>query len=298
MRKERKMTIKVVRTIARAGLKKPFSPILAGLVLLASPAASQRVALPEKARPQPLAWSDIADLAAASPLVIKASVRKISKVSIASAEAGTAPQEYLLVRARVDSLIRGDQGVPPEIRFLTFPSADTDPMTFNPRKVKSILVFARPGANPGEVRLVSRYAMRPATPDLETTTRSIVTELLTPDAPPAIIAVGDAFHVAGTVAGEGETQIFLKTATGTPVSLSIVHHPDEPPRWGVALGEIVDETAVPPEKNSLLWYRLACGLPDQLPPSATQTLPLADMEAAQRDYRFVLESLGRCGRTL
>lgn len=292
------MTIKVVRFTNGSGLRIPFAAILSGFVLLASPAASQRVAPSENTLPQPLAYSDIADLAAASPLVIRASVRKVSKVTVASSTAGAAPQEYLLVRARVDALIRGDQGVPPEIRFLTFPPVDADPMTFNPRKVKSILVFARPGASAGEVRLISRYAMRPTTPDLEATARAIVTELLSPEAPPAIIAVGDAFHVAGTVAGEGETQIFLKTTNGTPVSLSIVHHPDEPPRWGVALGEIVDETAVPPEKNSLLWYRLACGLPDQLPPSATQTLPLADMEAAQRDYRFVLESLGRCGRTL
>lgn len=277
---------------------KLFTAILGCAVAFASPALSQRIEGAESVRPQPLAYSDVADLAAASPLVIKASVRKVSKVNVASADAGTPPQEYLLVRARVNALIRGDQGVPPEIRFLAYPSSEADPLTFNPRKVKTVLIFARPGTQPGQVRLVSRYAMRPATPDLETTARAVVTELLRPDAPPAITAVGDAFHVPGTVAGEGETQIFLKTATGTPVSLSIVHRPGEPPRWGVALGEIVDETAVPPEKNTLLWYRLACGLPDRLPASATQTLPLAEMEAAQRDYRLVLESLGRCGRTL
>ncbi len=292
------MTRKFVPAYTPGAIGKSLAAILTGAVLLASPAISQRIAPTESVRPQPLAYADVADLAAASPLVIKASVRKVSKVSIASPNAGSPPREYLLVRARVSALIRGDQGVPPEIRFLAFPLSETDPLTFNPRKVKSILVFARPGAQPGEVRLVSRYAMRPATPDLEATTRAIVTELLRPDAPPAVTAVGDAFHVPGTVAGEGETQIFLKTATGTPVSLSIVHRPDEPAHWGVALGEIVDETAVPPEKNTLLWYRLACGLPDRLPASATQTLPLADVEAAQRDYRFVLESLGSCGRTL
>lgn len=292
------MTKTAVRAHALRALGRSFAAILGGAVLLASPALSQRIKSTEGVRPQSLAYSDVADLAAASPLVIKASVRKVSKVSIPSNDAGSPPREYLLVRARVNALIRGDQGVPPEVRFLAFPPDEADPLTFNPRKVKSILVFARPGTQPGEVRLVSRHAMRPATPDLEATARTIVTELLKPDAPPAIIAVGDAFHVPGTVAGEGETQIFLKTATGTPVSLSIVHRPGEPPRWGVALGEIVDETAVPPERNTLLWYRLACGLPDRLPPSATQTLPLADMEAAQRDYRLVLESLGRCGRTL
>lgn len=292
------MTKTVVRARAFRAAGKTLAAILGGAFLLASPALSQRDEAPVGGKLQPLAYSDVADLAAASPLVIKASVRKVSKVSVPSPDAASPPREYLLVRARVDALIRGDQGVPPEVRFLAFPPDGADPLTFNPRKVKSILVFARPGTQPGEVRLVSRYAMRPATPDLETTARTIVTELLRPDAPPAIVAVGDAFHVPGTVAGEGETQIFLKASNGTPVSLSIVHRPGEPPRWGVALGEIVDETAVPPEKNTLLWYRLACGLPASLPASSTQTLPLADMEAAQRDYRLVLESLGRCGRTL
>jgi hypothetical protein len=65
----------------------------------------------------------------------------------------------------------------------------------------------------------------------------------------------------------------------------------------VALSEIVDEAAAPPAPNTLLWYRLACGLPRSLP---RQSLAEADAEGAaaiQADYRLVLERLGPCVRT-
>ena len=45
------------------------------------------------------------------------------------------------------------------------------------------------------------------------------------------------------------------------------------PLWAVALSEIVDEAAAPPAPGTLLWYRLACGLPRALP---RQSLAEAD----------------------
>ena len=111
------------------------------------------------------------------------------------------------------------------------------------------------------------------------------------------MGLGDAFHVAGTVAGEGETQIFLRTENGDPVSLSVLRRPGQPPRWAVALGEIVDEAARAPVPGTLLWYRLACSLPPVLPARAVRTLAVADAEAARADYRLVIEALGPCGRT-
>ena len=69
-------------------------------------------------------------------------------------------------------------------------------------------------------------------------------------------AIGNAFHVAGSLPGEGETQMFLTTADARPVSLSILRRPGEQPRWAVALAEIVDEAAGPPQRDTFLWYRL------------------------------------------
>lgn len=162
----------------------------------------------------------------------------------------------------------------------------------------SILIYASPGNLAGQVQLVSRNAMQTWSAALETTTRAVTTEVLGAAPAPPVTGVGDTFYVPGTVAGEGETQVFLKTATGAPVSLSIIHRPGEAPKWGVSLGEIVDDAAVAPARDTLLWYRLACSLPDSLPPASTRSLGVLDAEAARRDYRFVMESLGRCGRTL
>ncbi len=251
------------------------------------------IAAPSESQPRAvLAYADVADLADAAPLVAKARIVSLKTVRLPASDTDSLAENYILVRAEVLSLIRGDTGISPKVEFLIFPPA------VKLKRKQSVLLFALPGGKPGHIRLVSRNALQPWTGELEATTRSLVGELLTADAPPAVIAVGDAFHIAGTVAGEGETQIFLKTATGAPVSLSVLHRPGEAPRWGVALGEIVDDTAVSPARGTLLWYRLACALPPALPPASTRSLALNDAEAAARDYRFVLESLGRCGRTL
>ena len=241
-----------------------------------------------------LSYADIADLVTGAPYVIKGRIAKLQKVNIAAPAGGSAARPYLLATMQVEALIRGEGGIPPVISFLT---PDTGRKDF-PRKKQPVLLFARPGANPGQVQLVSRHALQPWTADAETRTRAITAELARNDSAPAITGVGDAFHIAGTIAGEGETQIFLKTATGSPVSLSIVRRPGQPAHWGVSLGEIVDETAVPPARDTLLWYRLACGLPPALPPESLRALPLRDAEAANRDYALVIESLGRCDRTL
>ena len=199
-----------------------------------------------------------------------------------------------MVDAEVTSLIRGQGGIPPRVSFLAHVERKDQEL----RRRNDVMIFARPAERPGQLRLVSRNATQSASPELEATIRQLTQQLLADDAPPAVKEVADAFHVAGTVAGESETQIFLKTRTGEPVSLSILRRPGQPPRWGVSLGEIVDETAVPPEPGTLLWYRLACSLPAKLPATATRSLESTDMVAAQRDYNLVLESLGRCGRTL
>lgn len=239
-------------------------------------------------------YADLADLVTGAPLIMKGRITKLQKVNTAASAAGSPPRNYLLVSAQVEALIRGEGGVAPIVTFLMQDSGRKD----FPRKKQSVLVYAQPTGKPGSVQLVSRSAIQPWSAEAEATVRAITAEALKNDSPPAIAGIGDAFHIAGTIAGEGETQIFLKTANGAPVSLSVIRRPGQPAQWGVSLGEIVDEAAVPPARDTLLWYRLACGLPDSLPAEATRTLPLIDAEAARRDYAFVMESLGRCDRTL
>ena len=147
-----------------------------------------------------------------------------------------------------------------------------------------------------QLQLVAPGAQIAWTPAADAAVRSLVREALSPDAPPAITGVGAAFHVPGALPGEGETQVFLRTAEARPVSLSVLRRPGEQRRWSVALSEIVDDAAGPPAPDTLLWYRLACGLPAALPEASTAQLEPSAAATAREDYRFVLDALGPCGR--
>lgn len=244
----------------------------------------------------PPSYSDLADVVTIAPLVAKAQITDVIPLSGKQVQATPAGVKRVFVEAKIASLIRGDNGIAPTVSFLY--DAPLDPKGKLPKlKKRQVLIFARAGARPGQVQLVGPSALIDWTAQSETQVKAIASELLGGAAPPRIDGVGDAFHVAGTVTGEGETQIFLKTDTGDPVSLSIVRRPGQPPRWAVALGEIVDEAAATPQPGSLLWYRLACGLPSELPPASVRTLSVQDAEAARADYRIVLDGLGACGRT-
>ena len=73
--------------------------------------------------------------------------------------------------------------------------------------------------------------------------------------------------------------------------------PGAPKRWAVSTGEVIDESASAPVKNTLLWYRLACGLPQALDAKLVES-PEADSAAkTQADYLFIITSLGPCDRT-
>ena len=129
------------------------------------------------------------------------------------------------------------------------------------------------------------------------TLRDVLTQLAAPDGPPAVTGVRDALAVAGNLSGESETQIFLKTANDAPVSLNVVRRPNMDPEWGVSWSELVDQSAQPPQKDTLQWYRLACFLPRQLPPGAILSGSGSDKMLASTDYRYVLDQLGSCART-
>jgi hypothetical protein len=127
--------------------------------------------------------------------------------------------------------------------------------------------------------------------------RAILSEANGASAPPVVTGIGHAFHVAGSIPGEGETQIFLKTADNRPVSISVQRHPGEDPRWSVSLAEIVNDAAAAPQRDTLLWYRLSCALPPSLPADTIADQAADDAQAAQADYKLVLDGLGPCGRT-
>jgi hypothetical protein len=209
-----------------------------------------------------------------------------------TAAANVSPGETrYYIQSDVTALISGT-GVPSHVTYLV--DLPNPPKGKLKLKGVPVLLLAATTARPGELRLVGPRAQVPRTPENESRLRAILTAAVDPDAPPAITGITRAFHVAGTLPGESETQIFLHTADKRPISLSILRRPHEDPRWAVALSELVDNSAEPPKPDTLLWYRLACGLPATLPDEAIAGLADSDAQAARDDYQVVLTGLGPC----
>ncbi len=265
-------------------------------LILAACATMARAAPPPPYAGLPTRFSYVAlaDMALAAPVVVAA--RVVRAIPLDAAAAGVPPgRTRFYVEAEVRALISGQAVLPASVSYLVdLPLAASD----GRRRLKDVpvLLLAAATDKPGTLRLIAPDAQVPRTPENEARLRAILSAAAAPDAAPAITGVTRAFHVAGSLPGESETQIFLRTADARPISLSILRRPGEAPRWAVALTEMVDNSAAPPAPESLLWYRLACGLPARLPETAVADAAPDDAAAAQADYALVLAGLGPCTR--
>lgn len=249
------------------------------------------------AHPIPYSFADVADRALAGSVAMTATVSDAIRLTPEQAPGVPQGQVRLLVTADAKSLIRGPGHIPPRVRYLADVPLDEKGRAPRLHK-KPVLILGRAVAGkPGELQLVSPDAQFPleSAAEVETMVRRILTQATGPEAPPAVTGVTGAFNVTGTIQGESETQIFLATAN-RPISLAVLRRPGQARRWSVALTEIVDEGAEPPAKDTLLWYRLACGLPRRLPNGVTEALSNTQTETVRADYRFVLDQLGPCTR--
>ena len=152
-------------------------------------------------------------------------------------------------------------------------------------------------SRPSELQLIAPDAQISADQATEARLRAVIAELAAPDAPPQVTGVRDVLSVAGNLAGESETQMFVETAAGNPVALTVIRRPGMNPQWGVSWTEIVDQAAQAPARGTLEWYRLACSLPQTLPADAFLQADPAGRRRAEADYEFVLDQLGECERT-
>lgn len=284
-------------------LRSVLVPLAAAALPLAARAAPPPVQVqavppvPEAAGP---AYADLADLVLAAPVIADATIVSTARIKGAEAASVAPGLVRFYVEARVAALIRGTGGLPPRVGYLVDVAPDADGRLPRLKKAR-VLLFARavppaPDAVVGQLQLVAPDAQLAWTPDGDARVRAIAAAVVAADAPPVVTGVGNAFHVPGSLPGEGETQVFLQTQDRRPVSLSILRRPGEQPRFSVALAEIVDEAAAAPRRETLLWYRLACALPPELPARSTATLDAANAAQAQADYRFVIAALGPCGR--
>ena len=238
-------------------------------------------------------YADMADLATKAPVVVDATITDAAKIKPAEAT-GLAPghgRYYLTVT--INTLIRAPGALPPQIGYLYDAPLDAAGRAPKLKKMR-VIIFARSVANsPDQLQLVTPGAQLQWSPQTDATVRRLAADLVSPKAPPAIVGISNAFHAAGTLAGEGETQIFLKT-TGHPISLGIQRKQNQAPVWTVSLSEVVEDALPPPQRNTFLWYRLACGLPVEIPADTLTGLDPADAAAIQQDYALVKQGLGPC----
>lgn len=241
-------------------------------------------------------YADIADLVVNSPLIIDATLRNTTKIPPEQAIGVPANIQRLLIVADVTALIRGNEGIAGQVRFLLDVPKDAKGKIPKLKKQRYFLLGNKAQGLPGTIRLSRPDSLIEWSAGNEAMLRAITKEAVIIDAPQAITSLTSAFHSPGTVIGEGETQIFVEAQNNQIYSLSIFSRPGEPKRWAVSTGEVIDESASAPAKDSLLWYRLACGLPQSLDRKLVETNEAENVARAQTDYRFIIESLGPCGR--
>lgn len=243
-------------------------------------------------------YADLADLALPAQLVAGVGITKAERLKGELAPGLATDRARFLIEASTEMLLRGADGLPGLISYIVDVPLDSKGKPPKLKKTRAILIADRVPGRPQEVRLTSPYSQLDWTQSNESRLRAILTEASSAAAPPIVMGIGNAFHVPGAIPGESESQIFLVTRDNRPISLSILRRPSERPQWAVALGEMVDDSAQAPSKESLVWYRLACFLPGRMPDRSVAALAGIDADAVRADYQYVLEQLGPCGRTI
>lgn len=242
-------------------------------------------------------YADIADLADGAPLVVRAQVRKIVAVEADRARGVRPGWIRTYIEARTEGVIGGTRPIGEQLAYLADIKADAKGRLPKLKKI-SVLLFARPvPGRPAELQLVAPDAQLAWSAPLEERVRTVLTELYAAGAPQKITGVREALHVGGTLAGEGETQIFLSSASGEPAAITVSRQPGQAPRFNASFSELVGAGEGLPQRDTLAWYRLACFLPAQLPAAANIGEATADRAAAAMDYGAVMAQLGSCPRT-
>lgn len=262
----------------------------------AGPAKSQDLANAELPAAQAPTYADLVTMALAADTVAIVTVTQQIPFPPERAPDVAPGAVRLYIEAQTQGLLTAPRAVGSQLVFVVDQrrERDGDPPDLEDRR---FVVFGdlAPG-QPGALQLLSSDSMLPAGPQIEARVRRVLTQLAAADAPPPIIGVRDVISVPGNLAGESETQMFVETQTGAPVSLTVIRRPGMKPEWGVSLGELVDSSARPPDPESLAWYRLACFLPRELPADSFLQRDRESQDRARADYAFILSELGPCER--
>ena len=259
-------------------------------------AQSRDIPVAELPPAQAPTYADLVTMAMAADTVAIVAVE--DQIAFPEERAPDVPPTHirLYIESLTQNLLAGPQAVGAQLAYVVDQRRDPDgdaPKLEN----RQFLVFGDLSQSQlGALQLLSSDSMMPAGPRIEARVRQVLTQLAATDVPPAILGLRDVISVPGNLVGESETQMFVETDTGAPVSLTVIRRPDMAPQWGVSLGELVDASAQPPERETLTWYRLACFLPRELPDNSFLQRDRTSQDQARADYAFILSELGPCER--
>lgn len=301
----------VGQTAGRGAPRRATGALVLAAVLMAGGLAPIRAGAepaPAIATVQGLSYADLVDLTAASQLVLRAVVRRQAVLEAARAPGVRPGFARIYVEAVPTGVLIGHLPPVEAIHYLADVPVTPGGKVPNLKK-QEVLLFAHgpngdaaaapPGAPPAkaiDVQLVAPDAQLAWDAGVETRVAAIFTALTAADAPPPVTGVHEAIYVAGNLAGEGETQIFLTLANGHPASISVEHAAGQPVTWSASFSEVVNAGGHPPAHDTLEWYRLACGLPRALPAGVNVSESASDKAQAAADYDQVLTDLGPCVR--
>lgn len=245
-------------------------------------------------------WTDWADLALASPVVLSVVTNDIDRLSKRDAPDVPAGEVRAIVRAGLTAAIRAPGVLPAEAAWRWQGPADARGRAPIARGAR-YLVFGSPLSGGGDpavqpLALTGSAALQPWSAEGEAIVREVLTRGLTRTAGGRVRAmmvtgVRDGFRTEGDVPGTSESQFFLEASDGLPLALVVRRAPGAEPQILAATGELVDR-AQPVQPRTLLWRGLACGMPAALPDALAGNAGLAD------DYALARATIGSCGRRL
>ena len=234
-------------------------------------------------------YADLAALSLAAPVVVRATIYKTERLGKRDAPDVAPGVARVLVSAATTAAIAAPGEVPPRLTYLGDVALDGRGRL--PKLIgRDVLLFLRASAVPGQYVLADAHGEIPWSSDADADVRGVLAAARSGSVP-VVTGVASAFRVPGAVPGEAESQFFVSTAAGKPVSLVVLTRPGTLRRVSIALGDVIDEAAAPIPPRTLLWYRLACTLPARLPAAVDADAAVVD------DWAFVRTSLGPCGRT-
>jgi len=264
-------------------------------ILAQDPVFAQESAPVAEAGPR-VTYADLVGLVERSPLIAIVEIADQARVKAERAPGLEPGHARLYLEAKTTALLASRTPLGESVAYLADVPLDAKEKAPKLKKQRFILFASPVAGQPGSLQLVAPQL--PAGPEIEARLRTVIAQLAEADPLPSIKGIRDVISIPGNLAGESETQMFLDTSNGAPVSLSIIRRPGQPPRWGVSWSEIVDQSARPPEPETIEWYRLACSLPPELPEDAFLQNDRASRARAQEDYAFILQDLGPCEHSL